>query len=184
MRMSPLLLILPLLAASTAAAFAQGTADLPSRRPGLWEEAVIDPQRPSAVPADIFRICVDAATDRLSMLVPENIPLQDCRERSLQRDSTRRIVTVVCGRPPSETIVTTVISGDYPARYVVDRELGMVSSGRSIRPFGNGRRSEGRWISQSCGDGLVPGDVVTPSGRKIHRNGAPLTPSAHPPGGR
>lgn len=164
------------LVASAAAAFAQGAADLPARRPGLWEEVVIDRARPLGTPAPIFRICVDATTDRLSLLVPENVPLQNCREHSLRRNGDRRIATLICGSVPNEIIVTTVIEGDYPTRYVAHRGLSMVRAGRTIHPFGNGRRFEGRWASQTCGHGLVPGDVVRPSGLKTHRNGAPLMP--------
>lgn len=176
----PALLSLPLLAATTGAVFAQATIELPPRRAGQWEIRMQGaPQAPGA-PDMVIKTCIDQATDRRMMQSGMSMLQQNCEKREMRRDGGNFVIDAVCQMGPMRMTSNTTISGDFQANYTV-RSSATVQMPNQPNPQTTNMVQEARWVAAACTDGMVPGDILLPTGQKMNINSMPsMTPGQQP----
>ena len=176
----PALLTLSVLAASAGTAFAQGTIDLPTRRAGQWEIRMQAAQQPQGMPEMVVKTCIDQATDRRMMQSGMSMLQQNCEKREMRRDGSNYVIEAVCQMGPMRMTSNTTISGDFQASYSV-RSSATIQMPNQANPQTTNTVQEARWVSASCTDGMVPGDILLPTGQKMNINSMPsMTPGQQP----
>ena len=152
-------------------------AELPSRKPGLWEIKMVSEGR--NIPASTVQQCVDADTDKLMMSNFGNTAAQACSRRDIQIAGTTITVDSVCAFGQTTITSHAVIAGSFDSTYTVQvtskREGGPALPGAA--PGGETRMSlQGTWLGPCAAD-QRPGDMIM-NGRKINIRdlGKPVVP--------
>lgn len=156
MRAVPTTLLLALLITGAAAA-----AELPKRKPGLWE---IDTRMAGMPSLGAAKQCIDHNTDDL-MMQRARKEKSDCSVMDIRSANNRITVHSVCRLQGSTATTDAVFSGSFDSSY-----QGQINT-RYQPPFmgmSETRMSqEGRWIGP-CTAGLKPGDVVMPNSEALN----------------
>lgn len=158
-------LILALICTTPAAA-----ADLPSRRPGLWEVTMSIEGR--NVPPQVIKQCIDATTDQMMQSSAGPISAMACPKRDVQRSAESVTIDSSCtigGKPAG---AHAVITGNFDSAYTMT-----VTSHSEALP-GNDMvmTINGKWLGPCTGE-QKPGDMIFGNGRKMNL----LEMMAHPP---
>jgi hypothetical protein len=159
----PVVLAASLLCASAACAF-----EIPSRKAGLWELKMDLGNR--AIPAQVTRQCIDAATDTLMLSNFGGTPQRTCKKQTSTRTSGEIVIDSVCTIAGGTTTTHTVISGDLSSAYTMrsnsKREGGPAIPGRPARGETH-ITIQAKWLGP-CGPGQRPGDIILSNGTKIN----------------
>jgi len=146
--------ILVLAAISTAVATATA-ADLPIRKPGLWEitRNFGDPK----IPSSVERVCMDAATDQLLYKLGAGVSQKLCSKVDISSTAGKVLIESQCqiGGSKSTTRSVTSMSGD--SAYHTD-----VTIHYDPPMFGKNdvaSTQDAKWIG-SCPADMKPGDLV------------------------
>jgi hypothetical protein len=141
-----LALVVPYLAA-------QPVADLPKRKPGLWELKTTLAEMGGITNA--FQICIDEEFDDL--MDSRGDDETECSEQVVRRDGSRVLVAAVCQIDGTTATLSGVFAGDFSSRYTGEIKTtydppiqGMTTTHLTL---------EGRWLS-ACLPGQKPGDMV------------------------
>jgi uncharacterized protein DUF3617 len=167
MRLAGTISILGLLAAIPASA-----AELPSRKPGLWELKMSFENRNT--PGQTMQQCIDAATDQImqSNIGPNGQAA--CSKRDVQRSGNTITIDSTCTVAGKTTTSHAVVTGSFDSAYTTT-----VTSDSAAAPGGKSTMTmAAKWLGP-CAAGQKPGDMIMANGMKINvldmqkRGGAP-----------
>jgi hypothetical protein len=146
-----------------AVAATAGAQDLPTRRPGLWE---ITMQQPNAG-SQVVRQCIDETTDRQMQQLGQGIARENCSKNAWRRDGERYVSESECRIGSTTAVSRSVFGGDFAKSYrgeVVSRFdpplAGMSQTKTTIAA---------RWVS-ACPGGWKPGDMEMPGMGRMNVN--------------
>lgn len=148
-----------LLALAAGCALA-GPADMPKRKPGLWQISNTMPGMPSMGPV---QHCIDGSTDNLYKQMGEDAQ-NKCSPPDVKRDGGKVILRSTCKMGKATASTEAVFSGDFDSAYRGDINV-------KYDPPLNGMSQtkmtlEAKWLG-ACKPGQKPGDIVTPNGMTI-----------------
>jgi len=133
-------------------------ADLPKRKPGLWEIKMTSAGSSGGGPM-VSQHCIDAKTDDLLQQRTQGMGKQACSKNSVRREGGKVIAESVCQLGKTTTTTKAVFSGDFSSNYRGDIHstyepplMGMKVADSTI---------EAKWLG-ACKPGQKPGDVIMP----------------------
>jgi hypothetical protein len=150
------------LAASAAAA-----ADLPARKPGLWDIKMSFEGRAGV---QSVQQCIDAETDGIMQSSASNIGSQNCSKRDVVNSGDKMTIDSVCVVAGKSATSHAVVTGSFDSAYTMT-----VASKSDIGPIN--MTIAGKWLGP-CEAGQKPGDLILPGGMKLN-----LRDMANRPGG-
>jgi hypothetical protein len=166
-------------AAGMLATVMAGAAELPTRKPGLWQMTLIMDGAGKPVPT--MEQCTDPETDALMMT---NVSGQKGRCTEPEISSNGGTITIVssCALPGSSSKTRAVITGDFNSAYKVE----VATETRGSMPAAADRVQQTRMTLDAkwagpCKPGQRPGDIIMPGGIKINVRDLTL-PSTKPKG--
>jgi hypothetical protein len=159
------LIIVSLLLAATA-----GAAEIPARKPGLWDMTLTLEGR-NVAPV-LMQQCVDAVTDRSLQSKLTNVKQEACTKRDVQNSGDTITVDSVCKFGTFTVTTHTVVTGSFDNAYTA--RINSKREGGSPLPAGTqsviGDRTlvvAGKWLGP-CKADQKPGDIITPDGIKTN----------------
>jgi hypothetical protein len=149
MRLTPFLLALTL----CTPAFA---ADMPARKPGLWEVKMTMAGMPQPMTSQQW---IDAKADDLMQQQGAAQAKQQCSKNTMRREGDKIVVESVCKFDGTTATTTAVFTGDFSRAY-----HGEVNT--TYAPPMQGMKSskqvlDAKWLG-ACKPGQKPGDVIMP----------------------
>jgi len=148
---SSLLATLVLSTIWVGASLAEMPADMPKRKPGLWEMKTTMAEMGGM--GQTVDMCVGPQTDDL-------IAQQDkgeCTKKSYHRDGDRFLFKAVCKIKGSTATIEGVFSGDFENRYSGEIRSNYVPPLEGMKSMTI--KQDARWLG-ACKSGQKPGDVM------------------------
>ena len=136
-------------------------AELPSRKPGLWE--VKTSFGNGNVPAQVIRQCVDASTDQMMQARSVGSSQRDCTKRDVQRSGDTITIDSACTVAGKARTSHIVITGSFDSAYTMtltSQDEGAPAGSRSMT-------MAVKWIS-ACAADQKPGDMIMADGRQMN----------------
>lgn len=133
-------------------------AELPTRKPGLWEVKMISDNRAALV----VQQCVDEATDQMLLQSAGPISVAACTKRDVQKSSDAFTVDSTCTVGGKPATAHAVISGSLDSLYTMN----VTTKGEDVQA-GLSMTLTGQWAGP-CPSGQKPGDVIMPGGVKVN----------------
>jgi uncharacterized protein DUF3617 len=139
------------------------SADLPKRKPGLWEITLGpgDNKRPSRT----ARYCIDAATESLLNGFAGSMTQKGCSRNEVHAEGTRFVVDSVCTVDKSQVTGHAVITptGDTSFHMEIHSHFEPPLYG----PADVEMTQDSKWLG-SCPAGMQPGDMITATGVNVN----------------
>jgi len=134
-------------------------AELPSRKPGLWEVKM----SVGNGNASVIRQCIDAATDQ--MMQPSSGPYSAavCPKRDVQRSADSMTIDSSCTIDGKPAAAHAVISGSLDSAYTMT----VTSQSEAIPASTMVMTLDARWLGP-CGADQKPGDMIFSNGRRVN----------------
>jgi hypothetical protein len=156
MRLSRATSILVLISAVPALA-----AELPSRKPGLWQ--VKTSIGSSNAPALMIQQCIDATTDQMMQSSAGPFSPAVCPERAVQRSENSITIDSTCAVGGKAATAHSVITGSFDSAYTmtVTSQIPDIPDGKMIMTI------DAKWLGPCAAD-QKPGDVIMSNGMKIN----------------
>jgi hypothetical protein len=146
-------------------AFAADAAELPTRKPGLWEMKVLRAAGAST-PDMTMQHCTDAATDKKMSTSFSPSGNDSCAKQDIQKTATGYVTDSVCTMGGMTITSHAEITGDFNSAYTVKS-----TSKNDRAPGGVPRDStttiEAKWLG-ACKADQKPGDIMMPGGMKMN----------------
>lgn len=141
-------------------------ADLPERRPGLWEVQTVT-EKPAQGARISAKMCIDRSTDREMLEFGLQMSRESCARYEVTGAGNAWTIASQCSFGSMKSTTRTTISGDFQSRVSVRIE-GSVEGA----PGASGMQDivvtqEARWIGSDC-PGMMPGDVMLDGGFKMN----------------
>jgi hypothetical protein len=133
-------------------------AELPTRKPGLWEVKMISDNRAPL----IVQQCVDEATDQMLLQSAGPISVAACTKRDVQQSADGLTVDSTCKVDGKPATARAVITGSLDSAYTMN----VTSTGEGVQA-GLTMTLTGKWIGP-CPSDQKPGDVIMPGGVKVN----------------
>jgi hypothetical protein len=141
-------------------ATAAWSAELPARKPGLWE---IETTLPSPkIPKQVIRQCVDAATDQMMQSRAGVNSQRECSKRDLQKSAGSITIDSTCTTAGKTRTSHVVITGSFDSSYTMT-----VTSQSEGTPESRTITMAAKWIGLCAAD-QKPGDMIMANGTKIN----------------
>ncbi|OGI40612.1 MAG: hypothetical protein A2V91_00975 [Candidatus Muproteobacteria bacterium RBG_16_64_10] len=141
-------------------------ADMPKRKPGLWEIKMTSDAGRGGGPM-VSQHCIDAKTDDLLQQRTQGMGKQECSKNSVRREGGKVISESVCKLGDTTATMRAVMSGDFTSNYRGDIHstysppmMGMKEARSTI---------EAKWLG-ACKAGQKPGDVIMPGAGNFNMN--------------
>jgi len=135
------------------------SAELPARKPGLWE---IETTLPSPkLPKQIIRQCVDAATDQMMQSRAGIGSQRECSKHDLQKSAGSITIDSTCTVAGKTRTSHVVITGSFDSSYTV------IVTSQSEGTESRNVTMAAKWIGP-CAAGQKPGDVIMANGMKMN----------------
>lgn len=170
------LIVLTCMGACTRRTPENGGAEAPTRKAGLWQQAISRDGKAGRLGA--IKLCVDAATDARMGVFGRHLAKSEC-QRSVSRDPSGLYrFSAVCNLNDGAVVRTIgTASGDFGADYRVHSELTISGS-----PFGPADGVHvlditGHYLG-ACPADMKPGDVLLGPGMKVNIDRLPEIASA------
>jgi len=136
-------------------------AELPARKPGLWEMKIEFANR--STPGQTMRQCIDASTDQMMQSNVGPSGPNACSKRDVQRSAGTITIDSVCTVGGKTTTSHAVISGSFDSAYTMT-----VTSDSATAPGGKSTMTmAAKWLGPCTGD-QKPGDMIMANGMKIN----------------
>jgi hypothetical protein len=137
------------------------SAELPSRKPGLWE--VRTSIENVDAPVRVIRQCIDAATDQMLQSIAGPFNPASCPERNVQSSANSTTIDFKCTVDGKPATAHSLITGSLDSAYT------MVVTSKSDKSAGGSMTMtmEGKWLG-ACAADQKPGDIVLSNGVKIN----------------
>ncbi len=133
-------------------------ADMPKRKPGLWEIRMTSDAGRGGGPM-VSQHCIDAKTDDLLQQRTQGMGKQECSKNSVRREGGKVISESVCKFDDTTATMRAAMSGDFTSNYRGDIHstysppmMGMKEARSTV---------EAKWLG-ACKAGQKPGDVIMP----------------------
>jgi hypothetical protein len=136
-------------------------ADLPSRKPGLWQvKTRIDD---SKAPEQLIQQCIDAATDQMMQSSAGPFAPAACPAREVQRSDNSMTIDSACTVGGKSAAAHAVVTGSFDSAYTmtVTAQSGEIPGGKMTMTM------EAKWLGPCAAD-QKPGDIVMGNGMKIN----------------
>jgi hypothetical protein len=136
-------------------------AELPSRKPGLWQ--VKTSIEGSNAPARVIQQCIDAATDQMMQSSAGPFAPEACPQRDVQRSENSITIDSVCTVGGKTATAHSVVTGSFDSAYTmtVKSQSENIPGGTMIMTM------EAKWLGP-CSVDQKPGDIVMGNGVKIN----------------
>jgi Protein of unknown function (DUF3617) len=150
-------------------------AELPSRKPGLWELKMNFENRNA--PSQTMRQCIDAATDQMMQSSAGPNAQGACSKRDVQRSASTITIDSTCTVGGKTTTSHAVITGSFDSAYNMT-----VTSDSAAAPGGKSTMTmDAKWLGPCAAD-QKPGDMIMANGTKINildmqKRGGPPNPA-------
>ncbi|MEI7430052.1 MAG: DUF3617 family protein [Betaproteobacteria bacterium] len=148
---------------ATSLATSALAADMPKRKPGLWEISVRMEGTPNMGP---MQQCIDSATDDLMQQKAKNSK-QDCSVMDIKPSGNKVTIHSVCKMEGTTATSDGVFEGAFDAKYTGTMKTrfnpplhGQSESNMSF---------DGRWLGP-CKPGQKPGDMIMPNMGSVNIN--------------
>lgn len=136
-------------------------AELPSRKPGLWEIKTNFENRNA--PGQTIQQCIDASTDQMMQSSVGSYDQNACSKRDVQQSANTITIDSTCLIGGKTTTSHAVITGSFDSAYTMT-----VTSDSATTP---GVKStitmNAKWLGP-CTAGQKPGDMIMANGMKIN----------------
>jgi hypothetical protein len=148
-------------------------ADLPDRKPGLWEIT-------TGAGGHTVKVqqCIDAATDHAMQTRAGTVPHGDCSKRDVQKSTNTTTIDTVCNVAGKNRSSHIVITGSFDSEYSMT-----VTSHADGEPDRPAVTVSAKWLGPCAAD-QRPGDMIMPNGMKMNIQNMPAMPkgAGAPPG--
>jgi hypothetical protein len=136
-------------------------AELPSRKPGLWQ--VKTSIGSSNAAAQVFQQCIDATTDQMMQASAGPFAPAVCPERDVQRSENSITIDSTCAVGGKAATAHSVITGSLDSAYTmtVTSQIPDIPDGKMTMTM------DAKWLG-SCAADQKPGDVIMSNGMKIN----------------
>lgn len=143
-----------------AAAFATPAqaADLPERKPGLWEIKTSIEGSPRAL---TVQQCIDASTDQMLQSSAGPFSAAACPEREVKKSDASTSIDSRCTLNGKPATAHTLVTGSLDSAYTMT----VTSEGGGLPAVK--MTIESKWLG-ACAAGQIPGDVIMPGGVKVN----------------
>ena len=136
-------------------------ADLPSRKPGLWEiKTTIDGRNP---PTQVIKQCIDEATDQMTLSIAGPFSPAVCPKREVKSSGDTITVDSTCTIGKSTATAHAVITGSFDSAYTMT-----VKSDSSNLPGGTMTMTITASRLGDCSPDQKPGDIILSNGRTFN----------------
>ena len=133
-------------------------ADLPARKPGLWEVKTTIDGHGRAV---TVQQCIDAATDQMLQSNAGPFSAPACPEREVKKSDNGVTIDSRCSFNGKAASAHANITGSLDNAYTMT----VTSEGADLPAMT--MTSEGKWLG-ACADGQQPGDIIMANGVKVN----------------
>jgi hypothetical protein len=136
-------------------------ADLPARKPGLWEiKTTIEGRNP---PTQVIKQCIDAATDQMTLSIAGPFSPAVCPKREVKSSGDSITVDSACAIGKSTANAHAVISGSFESAYTmtVKSEGPGLPGGAMMMTVAGNRLGD-------CTAEQKPGDIIFGNGRTVN----------------
>lgn len=146
-------------------------ADLPKRKPGLWEISVTASNAPGA--SSVMKHCIDQSTDEKMLSSATQMAGQmgiKCSKNDFRREGDKYIAESDCQMAQIRMQSHSEFSGDFNSLYV-----GVTKSSYNPPMYGLSSSEStmtARWVGP-CQAGQQPGDMIMSNGMKMNINSLP-----------
>jgi hypothetical protein len=136
-------------------------AELPSRKPGLWEVKTSIENRNA--PAQVIRQCIDATTDQMMQSSAGPYDPAACSKRDVQRSANSITIDSTCTVGGKPATAHAVVTGSFDSAYTmtVTSQSEDIPGGKMIMTM------EAKWLGPCTAD-QKPGDMIMSNGRTIN----------------
>jgi len=136
-------------------------AELPARKPGLWEVNVSFENRNGAGPT--IQQCIDASTDQMMQSSVGPMAQAACSRRDVQKSGNTTTIDATCALAGKTATSHSVITGSFDSAYTMT-----VTSQSDALPGGNLTMTvAAKWLGPCLPD-QKPGDIVIGNGIKMN----------------
>ena len=150
--------LLALMPAPDAAA-----AEMPLRKPGLWEMKLVRPGSP--LPEMTMQHCTDETTDKEMSTTFSPMSKEVCSKRDIQQTATGYVSDSVCSVGGASMTSHSDIIGDFNSAYTIKMTA---HSDRGVAGIRDSTMTiEAKWLG-ACKPDQKPGDIVMPGGLKMN----------------
>jgi Protein of unknown function (DUF3617) len=135
-------------------------ADLPSRKPGLWQVKTIGDGN---APEQLIQQCIDAATDQMMQSSAGPFSPAACPGRDVQRSENSFTIDSTCTVGGKAATAHSVVTGSFDSAYTmtVTAQSEQIPAGKMVMTM------EAKWLGPCAAD-QKPGDIVMSNGMKIN----------------
>lgn len=151
--------------------------DFPKMKAGQWETVTTTSKTPNA-PSHKTTMCTDETVQKQMMDMSKGMQREMCSKSDIRRDGNSYISDSVCqiGQSTMTSHSVMALQGDTGYKTVINTTydpplMGMKDSNTTV---------EAKFVGP-CRDGLQPGDVVMPDGKKFNMKTLPVQAPAAPP---
>jgi hypothetical protein len=139
-------------------------AELPIRKPGLWEIKI--KLTGGAAPTAMMKHCTDETIDRQMSTMFNPLAQQPCPSNDIQKHPDRYTIDSVCRADNKSVTLHSDITGDFTTSYMVVTETKTQEEPDS-EPAVTNMTLEGRYLGP-CKAEQKPGDVVMAGGLRVN----------------
>jgi len=139
-------------------------AELPTRKPGLWEIKI--KLTGGAAPTAMMSHCTDDSVDRQMSTMFNPLAQQPCPGNDIQKHPDRYTIDSVCRADNKSVTLHSDITGDFVTKYTVVTETKTQEEPDS-EPSVTNMTLEGRFLGP-CKPGQKPGDVMMAGGLRVN----------------
>jgi Protein of unknown function (DUF3617) len=177
MRMIQTALLLPLLSCAQP----EVAADLPPRKPGLWEMSVKTTIQGRTPPAQVSQHCIDAEMDKAMRALELNLRQAKCAGPGIRRKGDAFVLDTQCRAGDTAFTAHGVSTGSFDADYTTTLTITRIGNPEfpAIPPKMT-INTAARWTG-ACKIGQRPGDIVLPDGSKMNIRALPGMAELIPP---
>jgi hypothetical protein len=134
-------------------------AELPARKPGLWEVNTSFANRGGQT----VQQCIDTSTDAMLQSSAGPFAQAACAKRDIQRTSDGVVMDATCTVAGKTASAHSVITGSFDSAYTMT----VTSHSDALPNYNLTMTLTGKWLGPCKGD-QKPGDVVMPGGIKVN----------------
>jgi hypothetical protein len=134
-------------------------AELPARKPGLWEIKMSFSNRGGQT----VQQCIDASTDAMLLSSAGPFAQAACSKRDVQRTGDGMVMDSTCTVGGRSATAHSVITGSFDSAYTMT----ITSHSDALPNYNLTMTLTGKWLGP-CTAGQKPGDVVMPGGLKVN----------------
>ncbi len=142
---------------------AANAAELPTRKPGLWEMKML----PSGqMPGMTMQHCTDEATDKRMTAAFAPMAKDICSKNETQKTATGYVTDSVCTVGGISSTTRADVTGDFNSAYMVKTTMQMQNAPKGT-PRDSTMSVEAKWLG-ACPATMKPGDIMMPGGIKMN----------------